>query len=173
MSSASWPSTTSSKLSPTSSTETVKTSASCAQRSETCSVPLSLEASSIFAGEVAVLVAPVMGQASPIDPGRASSKQDGPPTVQESDRGAVAHGARFRLLVARERPAMHAVCGKCSDLVRRELHRPLVGLDFRDGADRHGHLSPAPEMASLEDEMSDLIVVDQEPVDVADVLSVR
>src|SRR5262249_42235356 len=60
-----------------------------------------------------------------------------------------------------------------SDLVLREIDGHGVRLDLGDGADRDRHLPSPPEMTTLEHEVRDLIViVDEEPVDIADVVTV-
>src|SRR5262245_23280592 len=71
------------------------------------------------------------------------------------------------------RPAVNGHRREFADLVLRETERDRVGIDVRYGIDRDRHLSPAPEMAALEHEVRDRVVVaDEEPVHLAELMAV-
>ena len=69
---------------------------------------------------------------------------------------------------------MDAVGLERPDLVLGEREHDRVGLHARDRADRDHDLTLAPQVAVLEHEVSDVVVVvDDEAVDVAEVMPVR
>src|SRR5262249_12626803 len=92
-------------------------------------------------------------------------------------RGARTVCQRFvhpsRSSLTKREPPSDLVRWQLPDLVLRELDGHAVRLDLRDRADRDRHLPSSPEVAALEHEVGDLIVVvDEEPVDVAYVVTV-
>src|SRR5215217_5558546 len=72
----------------------------------------------------------------------------------------------------RLRVPAHLVLREVADLVLRQPDRDGVGIDAGDEVDRDRDLAPAPEVAPLQHEVRDVVAVDEEAVDLAEVMAV-
>jgi hypothetical protein len=77
-------------------------------------------------------------------------------------------------MLERARPAPDRHWRQRAHFVLRQAQCDCVGLDPGDRADRNQHFAPLPRVSLLEHDVGDqLVVVDEEPVDVAEVVAVR